>query len=435
MSKINNCFKSKQLFILSLFFWSSITTVLGQTQMNSASIIDATHQQLMKHKTISYTVEHAHKTYWDSDTTTKGNFPVHIIKDTSDSMLGGYFFIEELERLTEMKNGEVSYKPKGMLLYDLESLFVSYTNSHFSILKAIDQGGIMHGNFAHFYFLQPEMILNYKEETTTISEVIHNEKPCWLLEVILKDGPKTRDISIQFWIDKSTYDIYKVVNQFQFNNYDGFQYDELNFSKITYDNITKEELFEKRADFKNQKMRADYYRYKPQDLQLITDNSTLPSFEGWNFSENRTIHSSEYLGSPLVLCVWSPMMFQNDETFELLNSLQKKFTAQGVTVLGLAVPSNPNIDYLRQRVEDEGFDIINSQRTTEYYKGVIESILVTKSLDFTNLLIDKSVSQVLGAIGYPEIFIIDNEGVIQKHFIGFSPKYEVEIEEALKAMK
>lgn len=434
MSKINSYYNSKQLFVLSLIFWSSITTVLAQNQVNSASIIDATHEQLMKHKAISYTVEHSHKIYWDSDTTTKGNFPVHIIRDTADSMLGGYFYIEELERLTEMENGEMNYRPKGILLYDLESLFVSYKNSHFSILKAIDQGGIAHGNFAHFYFLKPEMLLRYKEEETTISEVIHNEKPCWLLKVILKDDSKTRDISIQFWIDKSTYDIYKVINQFQFSNYDGVQYDELNFSKITYDDVTKEELFEKRADFKDKKMRADYYRYKPQDLKLIADNSTLPNFEGWSFSENRTVHSSEYLGNPLVLCVWSPMMFQNDETFELLNSLQEKFTEQGVTVLGLAVPSNPNIDYLRQRIEDEGFDI-NSKKTEEHYKGVIESILVTKSLDFSNLLIDRSVSQVLGAIGYPEIFIINNKGIIQKHFIGFSPKYETEIEKALKAMK
>ena len=181
-------------------------------------------------------------------------------------------------------------------------------------------------------------------------------------------------------------------------------------------------------------MRADYYKYKPQNLQLIANNSTLPSFEGWSFSENRTIHSSEYLGQPMILCVWSPMMLQNDEGFELLNTLQKKSTEQGMTVLGLAVPSNPNINYRRQIIEIEGFNI-NSQRTTEYYKSLIESTLVTKSLNFSNLLIDKSVSEVLGAIGYPEIFIIDSNGVIKRHFIGFSSKYEAEIMEVLKTLE
>ena len=433
MSKTNNLMSIKSLFFLTLSIFGYLN-ISAQNQEQIATIIDATHHQLQKHQTISYTVTHAHKIYWDSDTTVKGNFPIHIIRDTSDSMLGGYFFIEELERLTEMENNDASYKPKGMFLYDLESLYVSYQNSHFDILKAVDQGGIMNGNFAHFYFLKPELILKYKKEETTITETIHDQKPCWLLTVKLKNGPKTRDISIQFWIDKTTFDIYRVINKFQFNNFEGFQFDEWNFSKITYNNITKEALFEKRSNFKEQKMRADYYKYKPQNLQLIANNSTLPSFEGWSFSENRTIHSSEYLGQPMILCVWSPMMLQNDEGFELLNTLQKKSTEQGMTVLGLAVPSNPNINYRRQIIEIEGFNI-NSQRTTEYYKSLIESTLVTKSLNFSNLLIDKSVSEVLGAIGYPEIFIIDSNGVIKRHFIGFSSKYEAEIMEVLKTLE
>ena len=226
---------------------------------------------------------------------------------------------------------------------------------------------------------------------------------------------KKRDRTIELWVNRRTHHITKMISRYQYNHFDGVQYDEWQFQIITENTITPSIIGKKKAIFDKKSLMKMYANRKKSSnskaLELLSIGTVTPSFEAWNVMENRAFHSSEFLGMPTVLCFWGKNMFQRDSTLKFFSDLNYKYAHLGMNTLGLIVGQK----------EGNEFSYVRNMQIYVELKNIL----------FPTILIDDDTNSTYNAISFPEIYILDSDGIIIKTYIGLCDSYKNEIENIL----
>jgi len=405
-----------QILLLTCIFNNTIAT--AQT---AEEVLQSAYETINNHTSISYDLLFKSKKFWSTDTTEVFQASCNILK-TEDNQ--GYFWYHYDISSFSAANGNSAGYSSIERISKLAPLLESFENSEVLLETATLRPSLSQGNYLHHYFLNPKQLLAYKN--IELKSIEWGKKPYHHITITLPENVSKKARIVQLWIDKTTFHIHRIFNNFEYNGMEGVHHDEWNISNISVDTLKKSTILEREEKIKLLRMMHDYERVKNYDYSNIPDGQrsrfyynnnpllkagkAVPNFEGWNFVENRTVNSSEFLGSPTLLCFWSPYRLgyeRMDSTIAFLNELQKVLASE-VIVLGLV----------------QG----NEVTTSEYLYDLVEY----NKMQFQNLAIDHNINDIFGTIGYPEMYLIDENGTIVKSFVGFHDSYKIAILEALK---
>ncbi|MGB0861694.1 MAG: peroxiredoxin family protein [Saprospiraceae bacterium] len=400
--------------IFSFFLVLNCFIIQGQEQEQAFEILEKTYQKLTNLESISYTMSHSSKLYWKQDTThTLQQFPVHIYKKPYKNYSNGVFIFEQFEMFTSEKEGfQILNNPQ--CLHDLKIIETNFPK-YFHLTESQNLPKYSINDLAHIYFINPDLLFLLKAYPVTVNKIKAKRKKYWQFIFTIKNDEKKRDRTIELWINRKTQHIKKMINRYQYNNFDGVQYDEWEFQNITENAITTSAIDKKKADFDKKSLMKMYANRKESSgvktLKLLSLGTPAPSFEGWNVMENRAVHSSEFLGIPTVLCFWGKNMFQRDSTLKFFSDLNYKYAHLGMNTLGLIVGQK----------EGNEFSYVRNMQIYVELKNIL----------FPTILIDDDTNSTYNAISFPEIYILDSDGIIIKTYIGLCDSYKNEIENIL----
>jgi outer membrane lipoprotein-sorting protein/peroxiredoxin len=404
----------RTIFVLLLMLHCISTQ--AQTQGEVFQILEKTYQKLTNLESISYQVNHSSKFYWKSDTILMTNQTVHIYKKPYKSHKNGVFLFEGQEILLTGKNQfYTKYNPR--CVHDLNQIEGDFP-SYFSLTEknSLPKPSISH--LAHIYFTNPDLLFLLKPYQVILNKVKKQETEYSQLIFNIENDKKKENRSIELWINSTTFHIEKMISRYKYVSIEGNQYDEWQFENIQENTITKDIIREKQARFDQKELLKMYANrkeaYDYESLDLLPLGIAAPAFEGWSATENRNIHSSEFLGMPVILCFWSKNMFLRDSTLKFLSDLYYEYGHLGLSTLGLVVSKR---------------GVSNFQHITNS-SAFIES----KNILFPTLSINAETSSTYNAIGFPEIYILDSDGTIIKTYIGLCDSYKIEIKNILNKL-
>ncbi len=391
--------KILQIILISCCF--SINA-FAQTPPNIETLLDKVNKRLTDHQSISYTMNFISKPYWGGaeDTIFMKNAEVHIIKVPEDTLLGGYYWVKKENEAEKLPNGELFHKAGFEYIYDLEKIYSGF-DRYITIENAIQRGSIPQTAYVNFLFLRPKFIQRIKKEALK-KEIVSsqcNATPCWYIKIKMPDGEKTHQKQWEFWIDKTTFDVRRMINTFEYKNFKGVGHSEWNLDNIEFDQVTKEAIIDRKNFFEVKNQNLMHQRII-QSGSLLSVGTFAPLFEGFSVSENRTVNFSEYLGSPTLLCFWSPVGQKTDEVLALLNELNSHFVEKNLMVIGL---------------------VKEHQYCTS---DVVRDEAEAQNLTFPNLMVERDVCVMYGAAGFPEIYLIDESGKIVNVYVGYLDLYK-----------
>ncbi len=145
---------------------------------------------------------------------------------------------------------------------------------------------------------------------------------------------------------------------------------------------------------------------EPSGEDLLPEAMAAPDFELDNFAGGKT-RLSDYRGKVVLLnfwATWCPPCVA--ETPDFVN-LDNKYRERGLVILGVSLDQNP--------------------------RAVLHPFIQKHKIEYPILLADRRVTNDYGGItSIPTTFLIDREGMIRKHYVGYQPKSVVE--EAIKEL-
>ncbi len=406
--------KLKYYFLLFIGL-SSAPNLAAQT---ASEVLKSSFEALNGHSSVTYDLIYKNKKFWSADTTTY-IAKCNILRTTEKD---GYFWTY----FNGKSNGisgedEVEYQSYEVVR-PLAPVIESYEDDTVLIEMASLRPSLPHGTYAHPCFLNPKQLLDFQEADLTLKTEKWNGKNYFKVEVRQADNFRRKDRNIQFWINKTTFQIHRIFHSFQYKTMEGVHFDDWQFDNIAIDTLTETTILERKEKIDLLRILYDYDRVKLFDYSNVPDNmrgryfsttnpllqkgTLAPSFEGWNFIENRTVNSSEFLGSPMVVVFWNPYRLglnKMDSVILFLNKIQLQFASKGVMVLGLV------------------------QKSEMYPNEYLYDLVEVNNMKFQNLTIESSVNEIYGTIGFPEIYVIDENGEIVQTFIGFHESYKSKI--------
>jgi len=138
------------------------------------------------------------------------------------------------------------------------------------------------------------------------------------------------------------------------------------------------------------------------DTNQMETAKLAPSWELKDL-DGKTVHSADFAGKVVVLDFWATWCPPCRGEIPGFIALQKKYAAQGFTVIGVSV-------------DEAGLK-------------TVRAFAEKKSVNYPVLLTDNKIVEAYGGIdGLPTTFIIDRSGHIVKQHLGFTDQTEIENE-------
>ena len=430
----------KKLILLLFAF----TNQLAFSQSpNIEEITTKTLDKITAHQSVTYDVLHENKMYWSVDTTS--SFATcSIIRNEEDTFAKGYssMFISEYEDSSD--NSEIIQQPSREYIYDGEIL--TYKSQSIDSRRvyqdnARDLGSIPNNVLLNHYFLRPALLKQLLKDAVFIEEVSFKTHSCYHIQIKKEPSDKYRDQQIDMWIDQKSFDILIIKEQFQYQNMDGFQYDEWRFEIESYDEVTLVDLEKRRDSILEEYEIYKYLRAKYKTKALIHPEEDAPNLVGWSVFEEREVSLFEYLNSPVVLYFWNAKQSNSVNGLGDINELSAKYAPFGIVFIG--VTSNQTVLSKRMKEffnNEKNRKIIDEQNIQIPEEGISVSndavlkILNSQHVNFANLMVNPSIIENYGAIGYPEMVLINETGKVILSSAGFDDSKIVELESKLEKL-
>ena len=128
---------------------------------------------------------------------------------------------------------------------------------------------------------------------------------------------------------------------------------------------------------------------------------------GWGLTDldGKLVHSTDFKGKVVVLDFWATWCPPCRAEIPGFIALQKKYAAQGLTVVGVSV-------------DEAGLK-------------TVKAFALKNGINYPVVLTDSKIVEAYGGIdGLPTTFIIDRTGLIVKQHLGFTEQAEIEKEVA-----
>ena len=146
---------------------------------------------------------------------------------------------------------------------------------------------------------------------------------------------------------------------------------------------------------------------KPREFSPLSDGDAAPAYAATTL-EGDSVSLASLRGNVVVLNVWATWCLPCKREMPLLDSLSREFSDRGVRVIGVSVDGEGSAEMITSFVERSGigFTILHDAA------GQIQSTYKMR--------------------GVPETFLIDEKGVLRRHWIGGVDASGVNIRDAVR---
>ena len=382
----------KKLLILFTLSFFAVTNAQKSDKALIIKLVD----KYNKASSISYNIDYKIK-YFDNDDTTALSGKCKLIRDIKDTIFNGKIWIDAK---TKYGNYTKYYNIEALCIADHETDSITRFNPKKGQTYPIT--GAADGDFINTYFLKPQRLLtalNDKTYTTSISDSLNYA----IMKIAYPDDEESTSTWKKVYINKKNMVIDKI--QFYTELQDQYQYNEWKLSNIKFDEFTDKDLDKTFNEFKYPI--TDYQEPTEEDMAPLSSGLPAPDFTAKIYPQNNEVKLSDYKGKIVLLDYWYMSCYYCVKAMPSLSNLQQKYK-NDIVVLG-----------------------VNAHDANEKNVAKLPAFIERNKPAYQFAFIDFDVVKSYNVHGFPTLYIIDEDGIIQHSEIGYSDDYEADLEKII----
>ena len=392
----------KKIIFLTILFVTYVTH--SQTSKDKA-IIDKVIRKYSEAASVRFDIDYKIK-YFDHADTTKISGSCKMVRNAADTIFKSNIWI------TSNIDGTLYHKyytPKNFHVWEAFKDTIKKFNPSMGEIWAIT--GSTDGDFTNMYFVDPEKInraIADKSNKVSTSHIQFKNSDYLLMTVDFPDHDEITNSWKKLYINTKTLEIDKIT--FYAQLLDQNQYNEWNLSNIKFNSVTNKELEE---SFKNLSAGKQIVQYEPpseEELMPLPGGMPAPDFSARLFTDNKTVNLSDYKGKIVLIDYWYMSCYYCVKSIPALTHLQEKYKDQ-IVVLG-----------------------VNPYDESDKQKEKLPAFIKRNNPGYQLAFIDADVVDNYKVHGFPTLYIIDKNGVIQESHVGYSDNYEEHLDGVIAKM-
>ena len=350
-----------------------------------------------KYSSISYDINYKIKHFNTVSDTTKIFAKIDLIKDTNDSVFGGYVWInsDSVDRYYNTKN--------LYIIYHKEKVIIKYQKHESFGIKSKDVGETI-----NIHFLNSKKLLDYIDDSTIVNKITQENllgNEVWKWNLSFPDEEYVKNIKENKWIDRNSYSIKKMSFSVDMQNEN--QYNEWNINNIKYDKISPDELENRFLKYKKKYVVKNYV--KKAFKKPLNTGTHFPKLEGKLYGDSKIISLKDLEANIVLLDFWYMDCPHCIKAFHHLNDLYSNYSNKGLKILSINPFNNNSKDLDR-----------------------LPNFLKENRINFPIMFINRNDAKKYRVFGYPTFYILDKKGNIIYSKSGYSDKIAEKIDSIIK---
>lgn len=246
-------------------------------------------------------------------------------------------------------------------------------------------------------FLEPDRIakkIDPLNKITKLEDTIIDGTKCWNISVLFPDEEDFTEATRNYYIAQKDYMLLMETYRVKFQG--DHQYNLFKLLSWDFDKV-KNDIFSPRS-FSSKMIVTDYVEPKRDDasVRLLDSGTIAPALYGKIYAKDTFPDTVDLKGRITVLDYWYMSCHPCIKAIPVLDSIQQLYAAKGVQVIGLNAYDN----------DEEG-------------RARLPKFLSFNPMHYDILLIDKDIVSNYRVRSWPTIYIIDREGKIIHHHVGY----------------
>ena len=384
------------LFVISLLLF----TACNETNSDFVSKIV---ERAKEHQSIHFKLTQKYY-YANGQDTTITPFDIWAVRDNSDTIRGGYVWVDN------------NYRPYNMI-YDAGNFYLAIPPKKTSILYANFTESLISPVDWIDVFLNPNILqdqLNDSLNNTIISDTVYQGEQCSKIVIQFPESKNGKSERYTYVLSKKHHA--PVWAMMESENKDDVYFDELYFTDYEFDKV-------------------DIQKLKERQKQVLTDNPV--EREGTN-SELSRLERMLHIGDDAPL--FGGNFYSTEEAFKLDDYIGKNVIVVDFwyTHCPPCVKAIPALSELYTNYKDQGLKVfgLNSVDNQPHSLDNLNKFLKKRLTSYDMIMIEPRVDMMYKVNAYPTMYIIDRDGKIAFAEIGFDvekfEKFKDKLEELLQ---
>lgn len=344
-------------------------------------------EEYEQYTSASYDIDYQIKYFNQIEDTTKIKAKVDLIRETNDSVFGGYIWITA-DSVSTYYNTEALYSINHTI-----NKIIKYPKKKTSPLT----GTILSDTY-NTYFLKPTRLISGIQDPatiTTLTEETLSKRNVWKVNYKINGVEDVTNIRKNIWIDKEKLTPTKI-NYFADSQGES-QYNQWDLRNLSFNTVSIEDLENRLSSF-IEKYKMEVYQEKDKNqVGSLSNGKPLPNLEGLIYSDLSSVNLHDYLDKLTLYDVWYIDCSPCIKAIPHLNELYNKYADMGLKVVGVN-PFNNNEKDLKR----------------------FPNFLNHNKIDYPIVFVDREASNDLKVQAYPTFYLVDNKGNILHSEIGFN---------------
>lgn len=376
-----------QKFIPLLLIVNLILTGCKEQVVTPVELANQFIKEYKQYSSVSYDIDYQIKYFNQIEDTTKVTAQVDLIRETNDSIFGGYIWITA-DSVSTYYNTEALYSINHVV-----KKIIKYPKEKTSPLT----GSIL-SDLYNTYFLKPTRLKRGIQDPVTIATLTEEtlaKRNVWKVNYKINDVQNVANIRKNIWIDKEKLIPTKI--NYSADSQGESQYNQWNLKNVSF-NTTSIEVLEKRLSSAKEKYELEEYQEKEENqVGSLPNGKPLPNLPGILYSSLNNVKLHDYLDKLTLYDVWYMDCPPCIKAIPHLNELYNKYAEMGLKVVGIN-PFNNNKKDLKR----------------------FPNFLNHNKIDYHIVFVDREASNDLKVQAYPTFYLVDNKGNILHSEIGFN---------------
>lgn len=369
---------------MMLFLGALLLLGCKNNPITSIELANQFNEEINQHSSVSYNIDYQIKFFNQIQDTTKVNVKVDLIRETNDSIFGGYIWVTA-DSVSTYYNREALYS-----INHATQKIIKFPKERTSPLT-----GTIIGDVYKTYFLKPERLLRGVTDsavTVTISEERISSRDTWKVNYDIEANEDVTDLWKNIWIDKENFVVLKI--NYHAESQGEHQYNQWDLFNVSFNSIKIDDLENRLKRFSDE---YEVEEYKEELKKGLPNGTRMPNLEGIIYSDKSNAKIDDFLDKLTLYDFWYMDCPPCIKAIPLLNELHLKYGDKGLKVVGIN-PFNYNEKDLNR----------------------MPGFLKRNNIEYPILFVNRDSIGLFQIPAYPTFYLVDHEGNVLHSEIGFN---------------
>lgn len=384
--------------IIATILFLATTPLFSYGQLSASEVLKHSSKTLRIRKSMEYQADCKFK-YLDSDDTFHFAGNVHLYKELTDTIFGGYIWYNISDSVFKF------YDLNGIYEVNRKKDTVTRYNPHNGEYWAMT-GNIRH-RLVFDYFFEPEKLNKYatgKTKLSLLKDTIINKEVCYHLFLSFQDSDEFSESQAHLFIKKSDKTPILKISSIKFQG--NYQYFEMFIRDYSYNTVNKSRF--SINQLKPGSIIDSFKARKAAPPKPLEKGIKAPLISGKNYNNNLSKQTIDYNGKVTILDFWYMSCYPCIKAIPALEEIHKEYKDKGVQVIGINYHDNSD-----ERIKK------------------LPEFLEHNTIEYPIVFVDISTVKDYRVRAWPTFYIIDTDGTIAYSALGFGENTADEMKEAL----